>query len=144
MAYLLHFIRGAKTFFREGAAMANRILVVDDERDVLGVIEKMLVGHGYDVTLSTSGDEALELLQRQAFDLVFLDVMMPDMDGFEVCRRIREMESLKELPVVFLTAKGGGEALGEGLDVGGTLYISKPFTGDKLRAILHALLDSAS
>ena len=121
--------------------MAKRILVVDNEREVLQLVDKMLEGHGYQVTLSVTGNEALDLLREQPFDLVFLDVMMPEMDGFEVCRRIREIEGLEELPVVFLTAKGGGEALGEGLDAGGTLYISKPFTGDKLRAILHALLE---
>ena len=124
--------------------MAKRILVVDNEREVLKLVDKMLEGHGHQVTLSANGEEALDLLREQTFDLVFLDVMMPEMDGFEVCRRIREIEGLEELPVVFLTAKGGGEALGEGLDAGGTLYISKPFTGDKLRAILHALLESSS
>ena len=124
--------------------MAKRILVVDDERDVLQVIQKMLEGHGYDVTPSVSGAEALALLSSQRFDLVFLDVMMPEMDGLEVCRQIRQTEGLADLPVVFLTAKGGGEALGEVLEAGGTLYISKPFTGEKLRAILQALLDGAS
>jgi response regulator RpfG family c-di-GMP phosphodiesterase len=78
------------------------------------------------------------------FDLVLLDVMMPEVDGFAVCRRIKEDPRLKDIPVIFLTAKGGGDALAEGFESGAVMYINKPFTANKLLTIVNTMLESAA
>jgi putative two-component system response regulator len=97
---------------------------------------------GFDVTGASGGAEALKLLADQVFDLVLLDVMMPEVDGFTVCRKIKEDPRLKDVPVIFLTAKGGGEALAEGFESGAIMYINKPFTANKLLTIVNTMLES--
>jgi putative two-component system response regulator len=92
---------------------------------------------------SAGGEEALKLLRAQAFDLVLLDVMMPDKDGFEVCRQIKQDARTKTIPVIFLTAKGGGEALAEGFESGAVMYINKPFTANNLLTIVNTMLEQA-
>jgi putative two-component system response regulator len=94
------------------------------------------------VTAAGGGAEALKLLGEHAFDLVLLDVMMPEIDGFTVCRKIKEDPRLKDVPVIFLTAKGGGEALAEGFESGAVMYINKPFTANKLLTIVNTMLES--
>jgi DNA-binding response OmpR family regulator len=106
--------------------MAKRILVVDDDENILSLERTILEQKGFHVTTAAGGEEALKLLREQAFDLVLLDVMMPDKDGFEVCRLIKQDSRTKTTPVIFLTAKGGGEALAEGFESGAVMYINKP------------------
>ena len=122
--------------------MADAILVVDDDRNILKLEQAILSKQGYDVTLAQGGKECLALLSERDFDLVLLDVMMPDVDGFTVCRKIREDARFNDMPVIFLTAKTGGEALGEGFDAGGVMYISKPFTASKLLEMVRTILDA--
>ena len=106
--------------------MAKRILVVDDDENILSLERTILEQKGFIVTTATGGAEALKLLGEEDFDLVLLDVMMPEIDGFTVCRRIKEEPRTKEIPVIFLTAKGGGEALAEGFESGAIMYINIP------------------
>ena len=122
--------------------MAEAILVVDDDRNILRLEQAILSKQGYDVTLAQGGKEGLEQLAERDFDLVLLDVMMPDVDGYEVCRTIRADSRHDDMPVIFLTAKGGGEALGEGFDAGGVMYVSKPFTASKLLEMVRTALDA--
>jgi DNA-binding response OmpR family regulator len=122
--------------------MAKKILVVDDDENILSLERTILEQKGFDVTAAAGGAEALKLLSAQAFDLVLLDVMMPEIDGFTVCRKIKEDPRLKEVPVIFLTAKGGGEALAEGFESGAVMYINKPFTANKLLTIVNTMLES--
>jgi two-component system sensor histidine kinase/response regulator len=122
--------------------MGKSILAIDDDQNILNLEKTILEQKGFEVTLAVGGPEALELLSKQRFDLILLDVMMPDMDGFEVCRRIKEDTRLKEVPVIFLTAKGGGEALAEGFESGAVMYINKPFTANKLLTIVNTMLES--
>lgn len=123
--------------------MGKRILVVDDEPDILQLVRGMLGSHGFVVHGALSGPEALEALAEEVFDLVLLDVMMPEMSGFEVCRRLKRSAPTRDLPVVFLTAMWGGDALKEGLDAGALMYIRKPFTTRKLLSIVEAALGTA-
>jgi DNA-binding response OmpR family regulator len=123
--------------------MPKRILVVDDDENILSLERTILEQKGFDVTTAGGGEEALRVLRRDAFDLVLLDVMMPDKDGFEVCRQIKQEQRLKNLPVIFLTAKGGGDALAEGFDSGAVMYINKPFTANKLLTIVNTMLEQA-
>ena len=122
--------------------MADAILAVDDDQNILKLEQAILSKQGYDVTLALGGEECLALLSERDFDLVLLDVMMPDVDGYAVCRKIREDARLDDMPVIFLTAKGGGEALSEGFEAGGAMYISKPFTASKLREMVRTVLDA--
>jgi DNA-binding response OmpR family regulator len=121
--------------------MAKRILVVDDDENILSLERTILEQKGFAVTTADSGAEALEILGKEDFDLVLLDVMMPEIDGFTVCRRIKEEPRTKEIPVIFLTAKGGGEALAEGFESGAIMYINKPFTANKLLTIVNTMLE---
>jgi DNA-binding response OmpR family regulator len=124
--------------------MAKRILVVDDDENILNLERTILEQKGFDVTGASGGAEALRLLAEKTFDLVLLDVMMPEVDGFTVCRKIKENDRLKDLPVIFLTAKGGGDALAEGFESGAVMYINKPFTANKLLTIVNTMLESGS
>ncbi len=124
--------------------MAKRILVVDDDENILNLERTILEQRGFEVTPAGGGAEALRLLADQVFDLVLLDVMMPEVDGFTVCRKIKEDARLKDIPVIFLTAKGGGEALAEGFESGAIMYINKPFTANKLLTIVNTMLESGT
>jgi DNA-binding response OmpR family regulator len=121
--------------------MAKRILVVDDDENILSLERTILEQKGFEVTTAGGGAEALELLGKNEYDLVLLDVMMPEIDGFTVCRRIKEEPRTREIPVIFLTAKGGGEALAEGFESGAIMYINKPFTANKLLTIVNTMLE---
>jgi len=124
--------------------MPKRILVVDDDENILNLERTILEQKGFEVTSAAGGAEALEILASRVFDLVLLDVMMPEMDGFTVCRKIKEDPRLKEMPVIFLTAKGGGEALAEGFESGAVMYINKPFTANKLLTIVNTMLEAGT
>ncbi len=124
--------------------MAKRILVVDDDENILNLEKTILEQRGFEVTPAAGGVEALQLLSEKSFDLVLLDVMMPEVDGFTVCRKIKEDPRSKDTPVIFLTAKGGGEALAEGFESGAVMYINKPFTANKLLTIVNTMLESGA
>jgi DNA-binding response OmpR family regulator len=116
------------------------ILAVDDDHDVLGTLGRVLERENFDVTLISSGTEALEYLQTTRPDLMILDIIMPGIDGIEVCRRTRLDARLVNLPILFLTAKGSTDDIVEGLESGGDDYVVKPFELDELTARVHALL----
>jgi PleD family two-component response regulator len=106
---------------------APLILVVDDTSKNIEVLGTILDKEGYRISAAMSGEQALAILGETDPDLILLDVMMPDMDGYEVCRRIKMDEAKKSIPVIFLTAKTAMEDIVKGFDAGGVDYISKPF-----------------
>ena len=108
---------------RESSA---RILLVDDQPVNLAVLRELLEGEGYRVMLAPNGEVALRNAARSLPDLVLLDVMMPDMDGFEVCRRLRRDPATADIPVVFITGRDGVEDRLAGFDAGATDYVTKP------------------
>jgi DNA-binding response OmpR family regulator len=119
--------------------MASRILIVDDEPDTLGLIELTLTTAGHGVITAFDGASALELLRREAFDLVVLDIMMPDISGFDVVRTL-QAEAVSLPPVVFLTAKTRDEDRTMGNSLGAKAYLTKPTTrGQLLDAIVRIL-----
>jgi CheY-like chemotaxis protein len=124
--------------------VGKRILVVDDDENILNLEKTILEQKGFSVTTAGGGGEALKVLAQEGFDLILLDVMMPEVDGFTVCRKIKDDPRLKDIPVIFLTAKGGGEALAEGFESGAVMYINKPFTANKLLTIVNTMLESGS
>jgi two-component system response regulator MprA len=115
-----------------------RILVVDDEPALRQAVKRALGFEGYDVTFATDGVEALEVLAAEPVDAVVLDVLMPRMDGLEVCRRLRRSGDMT--PVLMLTARSPVEARVEGLDAGADDYLPKPFALQELLARLRSLL----
>lgn len=109
-----------------------RILVVDDEPVNRQVLHNHLTLQDYDITEAASGMEALEILERERFDLILLDIMMPKMSGYEVCKAVRERMPLQELPIIFLTAKNQPADLASGFHAGGSDYLAKPISRDEL------------
>jgi two-component system KDP operon response regulator KdpE len=120
--------------------MAVRILVVDDEPNIIGTVAPLLRARGYDVRSAMNGGAALESIDREAPDLIVLDLGLPDMDGVEVCRRIRQTTSV---PVIVLSARGAEGDKVRALDAGADDYVTKPFGAEELLARIRAALRRA-
>ncbi len=120
--------------------MAKRILVVDDESRYQRLLEANLRTDGYDVITASNGVEAIELFSSQPIDLILLDVMMPELDGFATCERIREYSNV---PIIMLTAKGEEKDRVRGLDLGADDYLTKPFSATELLARVRAVFRRA-
>jgi cyclic di-GMP phosphodiesterase len=114
----------------------SKILIVDDEPSGREILESILEPEGYHLTLAENGFQAIERAIAIQPDVILLDVMMPGMDGFEVCRRIRSEEKLAEVPILFLTALDDRQSILNGLEAGADDFISKPFDRYELRARL--------
>ena len=123
----------------------DKILIVDDVIDNIQVAMNILREDCYEFSYAQSGKEALELLKENSFDLILLDIMMPEIDGFEVCRRLKKDEKLADIPVIFLSAKADIGSIAEGFEVGGVDYIAKPFHAQELlsRVRTHVQLSNA-
>jgi two-component system, OmpR family, response regulator len=119
-----------------------RVLVVDDEPNIRELVQVALKFHGCAVTMAASGTEAIRQAESLRPDLIVLDVVMPDLDGFEVCRRLRAMGN--EVPVIFLTARDTSSDTVTGLALGGDDYVTKPFSVEALVARVRAVLRRAS
>ncbi|MHB8067740.1 MAG: response regulator [Desulfobaccales bacterium] len=117
-----------------------RILLVDDEPMNVALLEAVLVSRGYEVTPATNGIEALDLIHKDNIDLVLLDIMMPEMDGFEVCRRIKDDERLRDIPIILLTALHSKQDRIKGIEAGAEDFISKPFDQGEVIARIKMLL----
>lgn len=113
------------------------ILIVDDEKQMRDLIQIMLQQEAHTTYEASNGQQALDILAQMDIDLLLLDVMMPEMDGFVVCQRIRETSNV---PIIFLTAKDAKEDKVKGLRMGADDYIVKPFSGDELLARIEAVL----
>jgi len=120
--------------------MATRILVVDDEPRFVRLVEANLQTEGFEVIKAASGQEALDLTVAKKPDLILLDVMMPEMDGFQALERIREFSTA---PIIMLTAKGDEEHKVRGLNLGADDYVVKPFSANELIARVQAVLRRA-
>lgn len=120
--------------------MTHHVLIVEDEESILLSLEFLLGKEGYTVSTARDGAEALRLLQARAPDLVLLDVMLPLIDGFELCRRIRTMPALTATRIMMVTARGRDAEITRGLALGADAYLTKPFSTrelmDKVRALL--------
>ena len=111
----------------------KKILAVDDDSTALGALRQILAQKGYDVTTAGNGEDALGILSGEGrFDLIILDVAMPGMTGYEVCRTLRQDKRTEDTPVIFLTAKGMLMDMAEGEDAGSDLYLIKPVLATKL------------
>jgi CheY-like chemotaxis protein len=120
-----------------------RILIAEDEPDIRELIALTLQFSGYDVVSTKDGVEAVEVAQKEPFDLILMDVRMPRMTGYEACRRLRENETTRHIPVVFLSAKGQEAEVQAGLQAGANQYILKPFAPDMLTRKIHEILNGS-
>ncbi len=124
------------------ALSGRKILVVDDDRLNLRILAGILRGEGYQLTEGDSGERALELYAEFSPDLVLLDVMMPGIDGFETCRRLKKIYGTKCAPVIFITAKSESDDVVEGLGAGGVDYLPKPFKPKEVLARIRSHLQN--
>jgi DNA-binding response OmpR family regulator len=120
----------------------GRVLIVDDDPHALEILSRLLAREGYECETVDNGQSCLDLLARKAFDVIVLDVMMPNMDGLQVCERLRANPALRAIPVILLTAKDDMETRSRGMALGVSEYLTKPLNKQELftriRAQLHA------
>jgi len=118
----------------------GKLLVIDDDFEFVTMMQLMLSLHGFNIDIAYSGEEGLRKIQGNSYDVVLLDVMMPGMSGFEVCKEIRKIKESTQLPVILLTAKGEKDDIIEGINAGANDYITKPFESEILIAKINALV----
>lgn len=120
--------------------MKEKILVVDDEKDILELIDYNLSKNGYRVKTSLSGEDALELMKENDYDLIILDLMLPGADGFDIAKIIKADKQKANIPIVMVTAKADEADKVAGLEIGADHYVTKPFSPRELLAIVKATL----
>ena len=121
--------------------MSKRVLIVDDEPNIVISLEFLMKREGFEVSVARDGSEALERIRGERPDLVVLDVMMPKLNGFEVCQAVRADPALAQTRIVMLTAKGREAEMNKGLALGADAYIAKPFSTRDLVARVKSLLE---
>ena len=119
------------------------ILTVDDTPANLDVLVEMLEAAEFRVSVSTTGEQALLVVSEKRPDLILLDVMMPGMDGFETCKRLRARDETADVPIIFLTARDDPQAIKQGFEAGGDDYVTKPFNKEELLARIRTSLERA-
>ncbi|MEZ4664776.1 MAG: response regulator [Caldilineaceae bacterium] len=124
--------------------MAQKILIVDDEANIVISLQFLMEQAGYAVEIARTGDEALEKLDAFLPDLVLLDIMLPGVNGFEICQRIRESAAWRHMKVVILTARGREVEVAKGFALGADAYITKPFSTRNLLEEVQRCLAEAS
>ena len=121
--------------------MPKKILIVDDEPSVIVSVQFLMEQNGYDVMLAFSGEEAMEIINEKKVDLILLDIMLPVIDGFEVCQRVRENPDWYKIKIILLTALDSDANVEKGLALGADAYITKPFSNieivDKVKELLE-------
>ncbi len=117
------------------------ILIAEDEHDIRELINFTLSFANHTVTMAANGEEALHLAQQVKPDLIMMDIRMPKMTGYEACAAMKQLETTKDIPVVFLTAKGQDEEVNTGYQVGAIDYVLKPFSPDELVRRVAEILD---
>lgn len=123
---------------------ATRALIVDDNPDCIAVLRSMLITQGFEVVTALSGAEALEKLDEAVPDIMLLDLMMPEMDGFELLQKVRDVNTTARMPVIILSAKTADDDVMLGYQYGADYYITKPFTSDQVRRGIDLVLNRSS
>ncbi len=121
--------------------MPKKILIVDDEPSIIVPVQFLMEQNAYDVLVAFSGEEAMEVIEENQPDLILLDIMLPVIDGFEVCQRVRENPQWNKIKIILLTALGSDANVEKGLALGADAYITKPFSNieivDKVKELLE-------
>jgi DNA-binding response OmpR family regulator len=119
-----------------------RVLVIDDEPEITDIVETFLTEAGYTVTVENSSRRAVAKAREFKPDVVILDIMMPDMDGYQVCQDMKQDQSLSGTPIVFLTGKDRSDDMGRSFKAGGDMFIKKPFSCERLLEIVNIVIMS--
>ncbi|MCJ7497441.1 MAG: response regulator [candidate division Zixibacteria bacterium] len=128
----------------EKKTKSAKILVIDDEAEITEIVETFLKDAGYQVMIENSSVMGIERAKNFKPDLILLDIMMPFMDGYEVCDELKKNKETENIPVIFLTGKDAKSDEGRSFRVGGDMYIKKPFSCDRLLEIVRIVLMSMS
>ena len=120
----------------------SRILVIDDEPQVTEIIEAFLSNAGHEVVVGNKATDALEKAKEKKPDVILLDIMMPEIDGYSVCNELKSDPKTADIPVVFLTGKDRSDDMGRSFEVGGDMFIKKPFSCERLLEIINIILMS--
>jgi DNA-binding response OmpR family regulator len=122
--------------------MPKEILIVDDEPSIVVPVQFLMQQQGYDVLVAEDGHDALDMIYKYQPDLVLLDIMLPGIDGYEVCEIVRLNPKLRDVKIIFLTAKGREVEIAKGLALGADAYITKPFSNAELVAKVKSVLEN--
>jgi DNA-binding response OmpR family regulator len=131
-----------KSASSRGKVKSAKILVIDDEPEITDIIETFLESAGYQVRSENSSTIGIERAKTFLPDLILLDIMMPLMDGYEICQELKKSGKTKNIPVVFLTGKDARSDEGKSFKVGGVLYVKKPFSCERLLEIIKVVLQT--
>jgi two-component system alkaline phosphatase synthesis response regulator PhoP len=123
-----------------GAVRTAKILVIDDEPEITEIIEAFLDNAGYTVTVENTPNRAIDQAKDLRPDLILLDIMMPGTDGYSICNQIKEDPDMTNIPVIFLTGKDSKDDQGKSFQVGGDMFIKKPFSCERLLEIVNIVL----
>jgi DNA-binding response OmpR family regulator len=121
--------------------MPKKILIVDDEPSIIVPLQFLMQQNGHDTMVAFSGEEAMEIIAASPPDLILLDIMLPIIDGFEVCQRVRENPRWNSIRIILLTAMGGEANVAKGIALGADAYITKPFSNAEVSEKVYALLE---
>lgn len=119
----------------------KRILIVEDEKELVELITFRLEGEGFHVLTAFDGVEALATVEKERPDLILLDILMPKMNGYEVCRRLKADERYRDIPIIYLTAKAQEEEMKAAIEMGADAYIAKPFEPADLIGTINKLIE---
>lgn len=117
-----------------------KVMIVDDTQLNIDILRKVLAPEGYSIVVESSGEAALRAVPRVKPDLILLDIMMPRIDGLETCRRLKQQDETRDIPVIFTTVKTDADTILEAFQVGGLDYIVKPFRFEEVRARVRTYL----
>ena len=124
--------------------MPKEILIVDDEPSIVVPLQFLMEQQGYSVLVAENGEDALDVIYKYKPDLILLDIMLPRIDGYEVCEIVRLNPEYRDIKIIFLTAKGREVEIAQGLALGANAYITKPFSNTELVAKVKELLDNTN
>lgn len=120
----------------------EKILVVDDDPYILMSLEFLMKKEGFEVKVARNGTEALDIINKDIPNLVLLDIMMPDVDGYAICKHVKASKKLQDIKIVFLSAKSKESDIQKGYDLGASLYITKPFSTRELMKKVKEIISS--
>ena len=124
--------------------MPKEILIVDDEPSIVVPIQFLMEQQGYNVLVAENGEDALDVIYKYKPDLILLDIMLPRIDGYEVCEIVRLDPEYRNIKIIFLTAKGREVEIAKGLALGANAYVTKPFSNTELVAKVKELLENSN
>ena len=122
--------------------MKKKILIVDDEPNIVIPLQFLMEQNGYETLIASNGEEALDIIAKEMPDLVLLDIMLPGIDGYEVCEMVRLKPEWRHIFIIFLTAKGREVDIAKGMVLGADAYITKPFSNKQILICVQKLFDT--